>query len=206
MAVYQDREAFIPYRRTDIINLCLEDGKLSVEQEQKFRDFCEILSAYYHFKYHQTLESLKDNFVPFNPNPDTKSRVEHTRLEKKEMSKKLVDGFKTLLQAANYVYLSKSSLQRAFKEKSLLDLKTEVDFNDFDRIVCYCRGDIYKVTYVKKFFRRIEKRIDLFERVALLIKCKEKNYFERRVWILRVFLLLPEKFIFIFTKIYLKMI
>jgi len=29
MAVYEDREAFIPYRRTDLIELCIEDGKLS---------------------------------------------------------------------------------------------------------------------------------------------------------------------------------
>lgn len=37
-------------------------------------------------------------------------------------------------------------------------------------MICYCRGDIYKRIKVKRFFREIEKKIDIFERVALLIK------------------------------------
>lgn len=39
MAVYQDREAFIPYSRRDLIELCIKDGKLPDASLQKFRDF-----------------------------------------------------------------------------------------------------------------------------------------------------------------------
>jgi len=55
MASYEDREAFIPYRRTDLIELCLEDGQLDAAEAQKFRDFCSLLSAYYHFHNHSYL-------------------------------------------------------------------------------------------------------------------------------------------------------
>ena len=72
MAVYQDREAFIPYSRKDIIELCIKDGKLPEGSLQKFRDFCSILLAYYHFKLHKTLEVLKENYAPFNPDANTK--------------------------------------------------------------------------------------------------------------------------------------
>ncbi|NES81817.1 MAG: DUF3754 domain-containing protein [Moorea sp. SIO2B7] len=181
MAVYEDREAFIPYRRTDIIELCIKDGQLSDADAQKFRDLCQILSAYYHFKFYHTLERLKDNFAPFNPDADTKVRIEPTPAQKAKMENQLVADFNNLMERANYVSLSKASLQRAFQEKSLIELKTEVDFNDFDQMVCYCRGDIYQITWVKKFFfKKVERTINLFERVALLIKCKDKSYFEAK--------------------------
>ena len=181
MAVYEDREAFIPYRRTDIIELCIEDGQLSDTDAQKFRDFCQILSAYYHFKFYYTLERLKDNFAPFNPDADTKARIEPTAAQKTKMETQLVADFKNLMERANYVSLSEASLQRAFQEKSLIELKTEVDFKDFDQMVCYCRGDIYQITWVKKFFfKKVERTINLFERVALLIKCKNEAYFKAK--------------------------
>jgi hypothetical protein len=178
MAVYQDREAFIPYRRTDLIELCIEDGKLSPAEVPKFRDFCKILSAYYHFHFHQTLENLKDNYAPFHPDAETKTWIQPSSTQLQEMETQLTQDFTQLLERANYFPLSADSLQRAFQEKSLIELRTDVDFNEFDRMVCYCRGDIYDVTYTKKWLRKIPITVDIFERVALLIKFKNSDYFE----------------------------
>jgi len=180
MAVYEDREAFIPYRRTDLIELCIEDGQLSADDLPKFREFCQILSAYYHFYFHHTLERLKDNYAPFNPDAETKSRIQPNPTQLTEMETELVEDFSQLLEQANYFPLSADSLHRAFEEGSLIELKTDVDFNDFERMVCYCRGDIYKVTYTKKWFKKVPQTIDIFERVALLIKFKDSNYFESK--------------------------
>ena len=180
MASYQDREAFIPYRRPDLIELCLEDGQLAAEEAQKFRDFCSLLLAYYHFRFHSYLERLKDNYTPFNPDTDNKPRIEPTPHQLKDMEFKLVEDFRTILERANYVPISRASLARALEQKSLIELKTKVDFNDFDSLVCYCRGDIYKTIKVKKFFRTIEKRINTFERVVLLLKFKNEAYFTKQ--------------------------
>lgn len=177
MAIYKDREAFIPYRRSDLIELCVEDGQLAPADVPKFRDFCEILSAYYHFQLHQTLEMLKDNFVPFNPDADTKLKFEPTSAQQAEMEAKLVAAFKVVLERANYVPLSEEMLQRAFNENSLIELKTKVDFADFEQIVCYYRGDNQKTTSVKKLLKNVEKTIDTFERVVLLLKFKDAAYF-----------------------------
>lgn len=177
MASYEDREAFIPYRRTDLIELCLEDGQLDSVEAQKFREFCSIIAAYYHFQFHGYLESLKDNYALFDPDADTKSRTETTPQERGVMQSILVADFKNILERANYVPLSQDNLQQAFEARSLIELKTHVDFNDFEQMICYCRGDIYKSVWVKKFFRKRKKKINVFERVALLIKFKEQSYF-----------------------------
>ncbi|MEQ8975276.1 MAG: DUF3754 domain-containing protein [Coleofasciculus sp. C1-SOL-03] len=180
MATYQDREAFIPYRRSDLIELCLDDGQLPKEKVQQFREFCTLLSAYYHFKFHAYLERLKDNYDPFNPDADTQSRIELTPDKLAEREANVVTDFQTILERANYVPLSPKSLQRAFKEKSLIQLKTDVDFDEFDQLVCYCRGDYEKTIQVKKFLKKKEKRINLFERVVLLIKFKDTDYFKQK--------------------------
>lgn len=175
MTVYQDREAFIPYSRRNIIELCIKDGRLPEASVQKFRDFCSILLAYYHFKLHKTLEILKENYAPFNPDTNPKYLADYSKSERDRMEAKVVDAFEKVLQKGNYFPISKASLQQAFREESLIELKTDINFNEFDQMVCYCRGDIYKTITVKKFFREVEKKIDTFERVALLIKGKNDD-------------------------------
>ncbi len=180
MAVYQDREAFIPYRRSDLIEICVQDNQLADADVQKFRDFCEILAAYYHFQLHQTLEILKDNFFPFNPDSDTKLRVLPTPEQQAQMEAKVVSTFETLMERANYIRLPEEMLQRALEENSLLELKTNIDFNDYDRIICYYQGDSQKKAAIKKLLKQVEKTIDTFERVVLLLKFKDATYFESK--------------------------
>lgn len=177
MAQYKNLEAFIPYRRADIIDLCIEDGRLKGEDVQKFREFCEILSAYYHFKFHKFQEISKDNFAPFNPDSDTRLRYQPDSTRKAEMEEELIKAFTHILERANYISMSESVLQKAFDEESLVDLDTNVDFNDFDRMLFFYRGDIFKTTKVKKYFRKVDLNVDIFERVVLLLKFKQESYF-----------------------------
>lgn len=180
MAIHTDREAFIPYRRSDLVEICIRDGKLNEAQSQKFRQFCEILSAYYHFTSQKSLEVLKEAFAPFNPDADTRICAVPTPEELEQKEEQLVNAFEQVLQQANYTQLSEDDLQRAFESESLIPLKTAVDFNDYTRIVCYYRGDNFKTAYFKKFFRRTERTIDNLERVALLLKFKDEAYFQAR--------------------------
>ncbi len=181
MADYNDREAFIPYRRADLIDMCVEDGQLSEADQPQFRQFCEILSAYYHFELHRSLEMLKENFAPFNPDSDTKRRFEPTPDEQKAMEHKLVETLTIVLERANYQLLGEQDLKTAFEESSLVPLKTQVDFDDFEQMVFYYRGDIFKTTTFKKFYFWTEEReIDILERVTLLLKFKPAAHFEAK--------------------------
>ncbi len=172
------RETFIPCSRQEIIDFCLAEGKLSKLEESQFRDFCNILIAYYHFKFHHYLENIKASFVPFNPEISQETKIDLA--QEKIMDKKLINNFVEVLEKANYRYLSKHDLTKAFAENSLFDLKTEVDFSDFERVLCYTRGDSYQITSVKKMWRKITKKLDIFEQVILLIKFKDKKYFQNK--------------------------
>ncbi|MEC4812064.1 MAG: TMEM143 family protein [Scytonema sp. PMC 1069.18] len=178
MAVHENREAFIPFRRSDIIQLCVEDGQLDAADAEKFKNFCQILSAYYHFRFHKTLEIVKDNYVPFNPNTDIQPLKQPTTEQCEEMETKVVDAFKYILERANYIPLPDAVIQQSLATKSLIDLKTEIDFEDFDKSLFYYRGDTNKTIPIKELnFRQKEKTIKIFEQIVLLIKFKEENYF-----------------------------
>ena len=180
MAVYKNREAFIPYTRQELISLCLSDHKLSPTQEEEFQDFCQILAAYYHFKFHCYLENIKGNYTPFNPDGNELAQAVDNVNSHKNMTKNLIKDLKTVLEKANYYPLSPGVLNRALTEDSLFDLKTEVDFSDFEEMLCYCQGDIYETIKIKKWWRTKEKRIDIFEKVLLLIKFKKERHFTRK--------------------------
>lgn len=181
MASYQNREAFIPYSRQDIIELCLADNKIAIAQHQEFRDFCNILAAYYHFKLHRSLEKLKSNFVPFNPDSDNYQLINQLENSSsiKQQEDELIDTFTAILKQANYYPVSQLTLQKALEEGSLFDLKTEVDFTDFEQMICYCRGDeSEKVSSKTWLLKKVEKEIDIYQRVVLLIKFKEEQHFQ----------------------------
>ncbi|MEC4991728.1 MAG: DUF3754 domain-containing protein, partial [Oscillatoria sp. PMC 1068.18] len=176
-----NREAFIPYSRKDIIELCLEDGQLLASDADKFREFCTILTAYYHFKFHRYLERLKDNYALFNPDADTKTITDISTHDLTDKEDTLVADFQHILERANYILIPQNSLERALAEESLIKLKTQVDLADFDHLICYCRGDIYEKIKLKKFyFWEKELTINLFSRVVLLLKFKNKAYFESK--------------------------
>ncbi|GAB1539583.1 hypothetical protein NUACC21_22500 [Scytonema sp. NUACC21] len=175
---YEHREAFIPYRRSEIIELCLQDGQLNALETEKFKDFCQILSAYYHFRFHKTLEIIKDNYGSFNPNEDFQPLTQPTLEQYDEMESKVIDAFHHILERANYILLPESTIQRALNKKSLIELKTQVDFKDFERFFFYYQGEISEKILIKKlWFWQEEKTIDVFERLVLLIKFKEAAYF-----------------------------
>lgn len=181
MAEYRDREAFIPYRRADLIKLCIQDGRLSKDKHQAFRDFCEVLAAYCHMQSHHLLEELKDTFAPFNPDADTKRPIVLTEDERDQREEQLVQSFETVLQHANYSKLSDEDLEEAFRQESLIPVKTKVDFEDYKRVVFYYRGDNFKTMTFKRFwFWNRDRKIDNLERVALLLKFKDEDYFKSK--------------------------
>ena len=58
------------------------------------------------------------------------------------MENEVIKGFKYILERANYIQLSDDIVQKSLEAKSLINLQTDVNFDDFDEFYCYYRGDI----------------------------------------------------------------
>ena len=161
---------FIPFRKTDIVQMCLQDNQLA-GQEDVFRQLCHMLGSVFHFEFHRVVESLKDSYAPIDPDADTRSvdinasPVEHEFVE-------LLNG---LLEKANYERVSQDELNLALTEASMFRIRLQVDFDDFSEVLLFCRGVSQRQETLSSLFGLIKKTIQFtnYDRVVLYLRFRD---------------------------------
>src|SRR5215208_1526034 len=131
-------ERFIPFRRTSIVTMCADE--VPAEERDAFRAFTELLASLMHQEFRTRLEALKDTYHPFNPDTETRTIVELGPAERQAAQEHLVDELTALAEDANFERISTDDLGRAFVEESLMKVRLEADFEDFEEVVFYRRG------------------------------------------------------------------
>lgn len=180
MAGSTGSDRFIPFSKTDVIEMCLKDAQLAQAEAEGFRDFCRILEALFHFEFHARLEKLKGCYRPFNPDADTRQVLHYSDAEQNKLQKQLVSEMTAVLDAANFEKITAEDLQQALGEESLFQIRLEVDFDDFQDVIFFRRGETVKEETLVKFFGLRKKKFQFtnYERVAIYIKFKDKAYFD----------------------------
>lgn len=172
-------ETFISFRRSELIELCLNDRQLDAQAADQFKEFCQILATFYHFRAHSLLERLKENYAPYNPDAETR-RTTLSATRSQQSADQLDTDFSGLLEKANYNLLSQQELEQSFQATTLIPLQTKVDFTDFSQVMFYCRGAGQKTITVKRFLQKKQHIIDNYERVAVLLKFRDLSHFEAK--------------------------
>lgn len=182
MAEHQIRSRFIPFRKADVIEMCINDSRFSESDQNSFREFCRILESLIHFEFHHQAEMLKDCYAPFNPDADTQSIYTYTMEEKVGFQKKLVEALNAILNAANFKKITEADLEEALQEESLFKIRLRVDFGDFEEVLFFRRGESTKQEILIKLFglKKEPFKFTNYERVVMYIKFKEKDYFKAK--------------------------
>jgi len=174
-------ERFIPFRKQDIIQMCsqeLADEKTTLS----FTQFCQLLSSVIHFDYHEQLESLKNNYAPFDPNADTRPLNDYTLEQREQCQTDFANNFANILNAANFEKITEQDLQEALIEESLFKVRLEVEFDDFEQVVFYRRGESQLSETITSLwgFRKQTINFTNYDRVAVYITFKDKTHFEQK--------------------------
>ena len=161
---------FIPYRKHDIVEMCLLDNQIS-GQEEKFRNLYYMISSIFHFEFHKIIESLKDSYTPIDPDSDTlhfENKMQLTNINFVE----LLGG---LLEKANYEKVTEEDLNRALNESSLFKIRLHVDFDDFSEVLLFSRGESIKQETIKSWFGLVSKTFEFanYERVVVFLRFEE---------------------------------
>ena len=180
MAASTRSDRFIPFTKSDVIEMCLKDAQLTKAEVKEFRDFCQILEALFHFEFHARLEKLKTCYGPFNPDADTRRVFKSSESGKSKLQKQLVSEMTAVLDAANFEKVTAKDLKQALAEESLFQIRLEVDFDDFEDVIFFRRGESIKEETLVKLFGLSKKKFQFtnYERVAIYIRFKEKSYFD----------------------------
>lgn len=171
---------YIPFRKHDIITMCAKE--LAKDQQTSFKQLCELLASLIHFQYHGTLESLKNNYTPFDPNSDTRLINSVTDEQKAQCQRDFAKDFANVLNAANFEVITHQDLQDALNEESLFKVRLEVEFEDFEEVVFYRRGESQLTETITSFWGLRKKPLHFtnYDRVAVFIRFKDKAYFESK--------------------------
>jgi hypothetical protein len=161
---------FIPYRKNDLVEMCLKDNQLS-GQEKDFRQLCTMLGSIFHFEFHQIIESLKDIYAPIDPDADTLlyDKAEHPA------GLNFVELLDDLLEKANYERISQADLNQAMNEASLFRIRLHVNFDDFSDVLLFCRGESERQETISRWLGLSSKRITFtnYDRVVVYIRFRE---------------------------------
>lgn len=161
---------FIPYRKHDIVEMCLQDNLLP-GQEENFRNLYHMLDSIFHFEFHKIIESLKDVYAPMDPDSDTRV-YENSRVG---TDRNLVDLLGDLLKKANYERVTEADLNQALNESSLFRIRLNVNFNDFSEVLLFCRGESKRKETVSSWLGLGSKTIEFinYERAVVYIRFRE---------------------------------
>src|SRR5262245_36585870 len=125
--------AFIPLRKSELIELLCSDPALPEDQREPFRTLCRRLVRWFHDEYQGHAERLKDTYAPFNPDSDTQSLRELTAEEKQRRLDQCFEEIGWMMRRANFVQLGRDAINEALKGATEWGLNMEIDEGVFER-------------------------------------------------------------------------
>ncbi len=176
MAEFEDREHFIPLRKSDLIELLCKDKKLLRQEQEPFRQFCKLAGCVFHYEYLGELEELKDDYAPFDPDADTTTLTPLTPEEKEKRREQLFDAFDHLLQRANFMHMTWEEVVEAIRQHpGEFGLNTDVDMRVFERLEVYVRGEAISKRTRRRWqnlWRTEVVPVPVYQRLALIAKLR----------------------------------
>jgi hypothetical protein len=184
MAVYKDREHFIPIRSRELVDLLCGDKDLKPQDRDLFRQFCQLVMATLHFEYNQRLDELKDAYAPFDPDRDKPSLLKLSAEERQRRLNGLFCDFGWLMDRANFKHLSREELEPALHGASDWGIQMDVDFGAFERIAIFARGDAREKRTrrrLRNFYRFEEAMVPVYKRLVIILKMRKHKRLPKEV-------------------------
>ncbi|MDR1385951.1 MAG: DUF3754 domain-containing protein [Planctomycetaceae bacterium] len=178
----EDREQFLPFRAEILLERMLQDPLLNDKECRQLSDLHQTLVTNFHAEYHTLLESLKRDFVPFDPDCETLSEPEYSVEELQTIQLRLYANIRRVLQIGNYRELTREQLKECLALQPVGGLSISVDTDNFDEFHVYYRG-IRKQEETENFlfFLKRTRWVTLLKRVFVMARFKQK--FDERLLI-----------------------
>jgi hypothetical protein len=169
------REQFIPLRKAELVEALAGNPELTAAQAADFRRFCQLVQGLVHRQFQTTLEALKDAYAPFDPDADTQSEIALSEAELEERRQTLFEKFSWLLERGNFVRLAHQEIEEALADCSQWGLNLSIDFEIFDRLEIYRRGDIVGTRYRRRLRKRFQPEaveVPIFQRLVVIFRLR----------------------------------
>ena len=169
--IKRPREHFIPLTKVALTQL-LCDG-IGEPLKERFRDFCRMLESTLHYEYHSQLERLCEVYQPNNPDSDQLPAEKPA-----EGSGDFFPRLRGLAERANFSPISRDEMHRAAEMATAWGVVLKVDFEQFDDLEVFARGDIVETqphrTW-RTWFRTVELAVPTYRRLLIAFRLRDAD-------------------------------
>jgi len=167
-----ERDQFIPIRKSALINALLSDGGLAgIDHDNQFQQFCRILAALFHYEYFEWLETLRDDYQLYNPDFSTDEMGVEIPAEARAEFLSTLDR---VLKGANYKEIPLEEVEKAHADHPSLRVRIKTTTESYHQVRFLRRGHHQEVFSVRKWFG-LRKRLvqtKVFDNVILIVTVK----------------------------------
>jgi len=173
-------EPFIPVPPSDLteyLQALLPAGPV----RESFAAVCDQLLRWVHqqsFSQHQQLDAA---YAALDPDRDTSLLMDRQVDEQTVDAADVARLMRTALDAADYLELSREELEAACEVSSLWGVRLKVDFEIFQHLGVFARGDIVGVREIRRpqgFYRRETLEVEIYRRLIVLFQIKPNQIIE----------------------------
>lgn len=167
---------FIPFRRTDLVQMLRSEARLDAQQERAFEDSVRTIGETFRNDFHDSRQGLKDCYAGLDPDADTR-QFPDSALSQDTAVEELKELLAVVLNRANYEALTEAQLKKAFRSKSLFQIRLRVDLKDFDDLMLFCRGSSERAETVTSLFGLIKRQVRFlnYDRVVLFLRFADRG-------------------------------
>src|SRR6516225_4156417 len=164
------RRHFIPVHKSDIVRGLAAEAKLVAAGEgEKWRDFCRLLAAIFHYDYFADLERLKEAYYYFNPHHGGEPPTEASWAAAYQG---LIATLRRVLSDANFVEVTKEEIEAAHRAHALLAVEVATPVEDYADIRFFRRGKHMDEVESAGWFRKTKRAIEVYDDVVLIAAAK----------------------------------
>lgn len=177
----EKRETFIPVTITALVDRLIDQQAWPPGQARHAHRFFRYLEYWRRQNYTARMLELQPTYEPFSPDTDLLITRKYSDDELEEMQARVIEEMRVLLRQANYTEVRPEDVGIVLTKESHYGLDLHVDLGAFDECLLFYRGATTRSDTRRnwrKFMRREEFEIPIFQRMFILFKLKP---FEERV-------------------------
>jgi hypothetical protein len=169
------RETFLPVTRAALVDRLTRPRAWPPGQAREARQFFKYLTYWRQQQHNAAAVDLDQTYELFNPDSDMLMTRKFTEGERRDMQARVVRGTRRLLRQANYRRLDPNEIELILTKESHYGLDFQLDLEAFEELEIYFRGASTRKDQrriFRKFFRKEEFDVPIFQRVCILFKLK----------------------------------
>ena len=139
----------------------------------------DYLASWRHQEYNNRLLKLKEYYLPFSPDRDSRRILKYSHTEMDDFQAHLVDELGQVLDQANYTELSEKDLDALLFAEHSKGLEVTVNLSEYELVLMAYRGKIFEKKIVRNarwlYFTKKVVTTPIFQRLFLLVKLKDED-------------------------------